>query len=88
MKMNGLFKEPELPTQPVEVYVNETKVADWQVGDIAVFSAPVPQNFTTAGGTLTFTFKIPKATSPQVLGKGADPRILGICVFEFELSTP
>jgi hypothetical protein len=28
MKLAGLTKDPELPYQPVEVYVNDQKVAD------------------------------------------------------------
>lgn len=87
MSAAGMIKEPELPTHPVEVYVNDQKIADWQVGNTAPFSAPIPHELTKAGGKLTFTFKMPKAVSPKELGKNEDPRVLGMCVFTFELST-
>lgn len=86
MTLNGLIKEPELPAQPVEVYVNDRKIADWQVGERAPFSALIPPEFTKSGGSLAFTFKMPKAISPKELGQGEDPRVLGICVVDLELS--
>jgi len=33
MKLAGLTKDPELPFQPVAVYVNDQKLADWQAHD-------------------------------------------------------
>jgi len=87
MRLSGMIKEPEFPAHPVEVYVNDQKIADWQVGNTAPFSAPIPNELTKAGGKLTFTFRMPKAVSPKDLGKGEDPRVLGICVFDLELST-
>lgn len=83
----GMIKEPEFPTHPVEVLVNDRKIADWQIGNTAPFSAPIPQELTKAGGTLTITFKMPRAVSPKDLGKGEDPRVLGMCLFNLELST-
>lgn len=83
----GMIKEPEFPTTPVEVDVNGQKVADWSVGNTAPFTAPIPPEMTKSGGKLTVTFKIPKAASPKELGKGEDPRVLGLCVFDLELST-
>lgn len=82
----GMIKEPEFPTHPVEVYVNDQKIADWQVGNTAPFSAPIPPDLTKAGGTLTLTFKMPRATSPKELGKSEDPRVLGICISDLELT--
>lgn len=87
MKLTGLIKSPELAAQPVEVQVNGQKIADWEVGEMALFNASIPSDLTKVGGTLTFTFKIPRATSPKALGTGEDPRVLGICVSDFELST-
>jgi hypothetical protein len=86
MKLSGLIKEPELPFQPVEVLVNDQKIADWQVGDTADFIAAIPHDLTKKGGELTITLKVPKATSPKALGLNADPRILGICCHELELT--
>jgi len=86
MKLSGLVKEPELPFQPVEVVVNEQKVADWQVGDTADFVAPIPHDIAKKGGELAITLRVPKATSPKALGLNADPRILGICCHALELT--
>ena len=86
MTAAGLFKEPELPFQLVEVDVNGEKIADWQLRDTALFSATIPERLTKPGGILTFTFKIPRATSPKQLGVSEDARVLGMCVHNFELS--
>ena len=87
MKLAGLTKDPEVPYQPVEVYVNDQKVADWQlVADPADFSASIPQEMTRRGGLLIITLKIPKATSPKALGMSADPRVLGVACFDLQLA--
>ena len=78
MKLAGLTKDPELPFQPVEVYVNDRKVADWQVAKPAGFSAAIPQEMTRHGGLLRITLKIPKAASPKALKMSVDPRVLGV----------
>jgi hypothetical protein len=86
MTMAGLVKDPDLPFQSVEVVVNDRKIADWQVGAPAEYTALIPQDFTASAGELTITLKIPRATSPKALGQNADPRILGVCCFNLELS--
>lgn len=86
MTIAALVKPPELSFQPVEVYVNDQKIADWQVSDTAEFAAPIPLEITTSGGVLTITIKIPKATSPKALGLNADARVLGICCHFLELA--
>ena len=87
MKLAGFTKDPELPFQPVEVYVNDQKVADWQLAaDPAEFSASIPQEMTRRGGLLRITLKIPKATSPKALGMGADPRVLGVSCYDLQLA--
>ena len=86
MRLAGLIKEPALPFQPVEVEVNGQKMADWQVGDVAEFVAAIPHDLTKKGGELTITLKIPKSTSPKALGLNADPRVLGVCCLDLELS--
>jgi hypothetical protein len=78
MKLAGLTKYPELLFQPVEAYVNDQKIADWQVAKPAEFSAAIPQEITRRGGLLKITLKVPKAASPKELGLGADPRVLGV----------
>jgi len=87
MTLSGMIKEPEFPTHPVEVLANDQKIAAWEVGNTAPFSAPIPQQLTKAGGKLTLTFNMPKAVSPKDLGKNEDTRTLGICVHNLELST-
>jgi hypothetical protein len=86
MRLAALVKPPELPFQPVEVYANDQKIAEWQVSDTALLTASIPHNITKLGGPLTISFKTPKATSPKALGLSADPRVLGICCFDLELS--
>jgi hypothetical protein len=86
MKIAALIKPPELPFQPAEVYVNDQKIAEWQTGDPSEFVAAIPHDITKLGGVLAILIKTPKATSPKALGLNADPRVLGICCFELELS--
>jgi hypothetical protein len=84
--MAALVKPPELPFQPVEVYVNDQKIAEWQVGTTAEFAAAIPASITKPGGDLTVEIRTPKATSPKSLGLSADPRVLGICCLDLELA--
>ena len=86
MRLAALTKAPELPFQPVEIHVNDQKIAEWQVADTAEFVASIPHDLTKAAGVLTIVIKTPKATSPKALGLSADPRILGICCLDLELS--
>lgn len=85
MRVAGFLNPPQLTTQPVEVFVNDQKIADWQVGELAEQTAMIPVDVVKSGGLLTFTFRIPKATSPKTAGVAEDPRVLGICVHEVEL---
>ena len=85
LKAAGMIKPPDLPFQPVEVFVNNEKVADLQVGDTAEFSIAIPPEMTKAGGLLTITFRVPKAASPKALGLNQDERVLGIRVFNLTL---
>jgi hypothetical protein len=79
MLLAGFTRDPELPFQPVEVYINDQKVADWQVAAApAEFSAAIPQEMTRSGGLLRITLKIPKAASPKALNMSVDPRVLGV----------
>lgn len=74
------FMGADLPFQPVEVFVNDQKVADWQVGNTAEHTATIPADLSKAGDVLNVEFRTPKATSPKALGQSEDPRILGIAV--------
>ena len=96
-KADDFIKCPSLVRQIVKIvlfepqarrvcpFVNDQKVADWQVANEEEFSAPIPQEMTRRGGPLRITLKIPKATSPQALGMSADPRILGVACFDLQL---
>ena len=86
MKIAGMIKTPELPVQSVEVSINGKKIAEWEIADTAQFTAAVPPELLREGGDLILTLRIPKATSPKALGVSADPRVLGVCVFDLELS--
>ncbi len=85
-RLAALTKTPELPAQPVEVYINDTKIAEWQVAETSEFTVALPNEITKSGGVLTIEFKMPKATSPKTLGLSSDSRILGICFHDLEFS--
>lgn len=85
VRASAFIKGPELPSQPVEVYVNDRKIADWQVSQLSEQTAALPQDLAKAGGLLTLSFRLPKATSPKEAGVSADPRVLGLCVYEIAL---
>ena len=86
MRIAALIKPPELPFQPAELFINDQKITEWQVGDTSEFVARVPPEFTKNGGVLNIEIKTPKATSPKALGLSADPRVLGICCLDLELA--
>jgi hypothetical protein len=88
MTLLGLTQQPSLPFQPVEVYVKDKKIADWQVSASAQFTADISAELTKGSKTLDVEFRIPKATSPKALGMNADPRVLGICAYSIELKHP
>lgn len=87
MTLRGLIQPPTLPSQPVEVYANSQKVADWEVADSAVFTAEIPAELTKGDGqTLNLELRIPKAASPESLGMNNDGRILGVSCYSVEVS--
>jgi len=86
VKCGGFTKDPEVSSQPVEVYANDEKIADWNVRELADYTAPIPPAISKDGGLLTITFKIPKAVSPKSLGMGEDPRLLGLTCVEVSLT--
>jgi hypothetical protein len=83
--MRGLVQPPAVSVQPVELYVNGKKIADWQVTNTAPFTAEIPGELTRGQDNLNFELRIPNATSPKVLGMNDDVRILGVCVYSIEL---
>jgi hypothetical protein len=88
MTLRGLTQLPTLPSQPVEVYVKDKKIADWLVSETAPFTAEIPAELTRGTKTLNLEFRMPKATSPKALGMNTDVRLLGICVYSIELKRP
>ena len=86
MRIAALIKPPDLPFQPVEAFINDQKIADWQVAETSEFAARVSPEVTKQGGVLKIEIKTPKATSPKTLGLSADPRVLGVCVLELQFA--
>lgn len=82
--MAGLVKSPELPFQPLAVFANDRKIADWQVAEKKEYVAHIP-GIVTVGGELVLEFRTPKATSPKSLGINDDTRVLGVCIFNMSL---
>jgi len=68
MALAGLTKEPQLPAQPVEVYANQKKVAQWQVIEKKESIASIPTDVVGGTGALILEFRMPKAASPESIG--------------------
>jgi hypothetical protein len=85
MRLAALTKAPEVPFQPVQVFVNDRLITEWQVSNTSEFTASLPADITRDGGLLNITLRFPAATSPKKLGMSEDPRTLGVSCFEFEL---
>lgn len=85
MKLVGLVHAPEVANQPVEVYVNGEKVADWQVATPANFSAKIPQKI-AATKQLEIELRTPKATTPKALNMNDDIRVLGVGCYEIQIT--
>lgn len=85
MRLAGFTYSPELPYQPVEVYANDEKIADWQVSDIgnhvAIISPSVANH-----QQLYLELRMPRANSPKALKVGEDLRVLGVSCYELEMT--
>lgn len=86
MRLTGLFKAPQLPSQLVRVRANGTKVAEWQVAATADFSFVVPREILHRNGRLDLKLELPSATSPKALGAAEDTRVLAVRCSEIEVS--
>ena len=86
MRLAGNKKPPELPFQPVEVFANGKKIADWQVGESSDYTADIAEGAMSAGGELRIELKTPNAASPKSLGIAPDPRVLGLCCWEYAIT--
>lgn len=89
MKMDGIFKSPELPYQPVDVSVNGKKIASWKVSRHKWYSATIPREMVDVGPNagshtafLVIDLYTPQSRSPSDLNVGRDSRRLGVCVWE------
>ena len=85
MKLVGLIHPPKVSYQPVEVYVNGQKVADWQVAAPANLTATIPKEI-AAAKKLEIELRTPKSTTPKALKMNDDTRVLGVGCFEMEIT--
>jgi hypothetical protein len=87
MSMASFIHAPELPSQPVEVFVNGQKLGEWQVGSNPTENQLAISSDTVKGRrTLEIELRTPKATSPKSVGLNEDPRVLGVCLLWLELT--
>jgi hypothetical protein len=86
MLVSAYTHPPELPSQPVEVFANGQKVAEWGVVIPAENTADISQDIVGKGTTLTIQFRTPRAAAPAEFSARADPRVLGICCHEMQLT--
>lgn len=85
--MAAFTHPPELPSQPVEVFVNGQKLAEWQVdSNAAGYYVTIPPDTVKGAGTLEVEFRTPKAKSPKSFGGSEDFRVLGVCLASLELT--
>lgn len=83
VEATALTRQPQLPSQPVDVVIEGEKIAHWEVGERKTYRAVVPEHLLSREPTdWIVDFYIPKAVSPARLGMGADFRRLGLQVFE------
>jgi hypothetical protein len=79
MKFGGLTKDPEVPYQPVDVYVNDQKVADWQlVTDPSGVQRVESARDNKAPWSVKNYAENSKGDLAQGIGNGYRPRILGV----------
>src|SRR5205085_6363448 len=85
--MAAFTHAPERPSQPVEVFVNGQKLAEWEANsNPAEYQLTIPADTVKRGRTLEIEFRTPKATSPKSVGLNEDPRVLGVCLQWLELT--
>lgn len=85
-RMRGISRSAEMPFQPTDVYVNGQSVAHWEVGAPAEFQTPIPPELTNQTDSLFIEIRTPMAVSPSSLGANDDKRVLGVCVFELQVT--
>ncbi len=85
-RMRGIGRSAQLPFQPTDVFVNGEKVAHWEVGEPAEFRVDIPPALLAGTGSLLVEFRTPMAIAPSELGGNSDTRVLGLCVFELQIT--
>jgi len=89
-RLSALKRSADNPMQRVLLYANGEKVAEWEVGDAADFAAAIPAAIPAAiaeaAPSLNLELQTPNATSPKALGLGEDARVLGVCVYELQIT--
>lgn len=85
-RMRGISRSADAPFQPTDVYVNGEKVAHWEVGAPAEFQTKIPTEVRDQSDSMLVEFRTPLAISPSQLGANADTRVLGVCVFEIQIT--
>ncbi len=86
MKIGGFMHPPKLTAQPVEIFANDRKIAEWEVSDPKEFTAVIPTNLVADRAELTIEIRTPKAASLQSLGASTDSRVLGVNCFELSIT--
>jgi len=87
MTLAAFTHAPDLPSQPVEVFVNGQKLTEWQgSSNPAEYQLTIPADVVKGGRTLEIEFRTPKATSPRSVGLNEDGRVLGVCLLWLELT--
>ncbi len=85
-RLEGITKKPELPWQPVEVWINGQLITTWAVEKTFNFYAVFPSELIRDDGSVDVQLKIPQATSPKSLGFNNDERVLGVACSEVEIA--
>jgi hypothetical protein len=85
IKLVGLINPPDVTYQPVEVYVNTKKIADWQVAAPESFMAIIPKEI-VAAKKLDIELRTPKSTTPKALKMNDDARVLGVACYEMQIT--
>jgi hypothetical protein len=85
----AFIQPPKLPTQRLELWLQDEKVARWNVAQRSVFRVGIPVHAMRGRRVLVLEFRTPDATAPRdVLPSSADPRTLGISLYSLRLIRP
>jgi len=75
-----------ITVRPVRIFVNDTRVGDWEVRKPGWYTVTVPRGVAQKQVGLSIRFELPNASSPQSLGIDEDPRVLSIAFEEMKLT--